>query len=101
MKKERTLKGKKEDGRAIEKTDSHAPYFLSQEQGEGGGGELYFFGDVWSEPRGPPLQGHDAIKHSEMKCLIKGDKEGSGGRERGNRGCSRAAETKATATRRG
>lgn len=71
-------------GGAIEKTDSHAPYFLSQEraeQEEGGKKKKkekvsYIFLDVWSEPKGPPLQGHNAIKHSEMKCLIGGDKGG-------------------------
>lgn len=50
---------------------------------DGGGGRGgYILLDVWSEPKGPPLQGHNAIKHSKMKCLIGGDK---GGR-RGGRG---------------
>lgn len=37
---------------------------------------LFFCGgrNVWSGPKGPPQQGHNAIKHSEMKCLIGGDK---------------------------
>lgn len=37
---------KGDDGGAIEKTDSHAPHFPSQEQGEQEGekSELYFFG---------------------------------------------------------
>ena len=38
-KEERTLKVKGKDGGAIEKTDSRAPYFLSQEQGEQVGGK--------------------------------------------------------------
>lgn len=98
-KRERTLKGKAKDGGAIEKTDSHAPYFLSQEQSEKEWGKKvsYIFLDVWSEPKGPPLQGHNAIKHSEMKCLIGGDKGGRGGREGSNRGCSQASRMKARA----
>lgn len=64
----------------------------------GGGGKKtvsYIFLDVWSEPKGPPLQGHNAIKHSEMKCLIGGDKGGRGGREGSNGGCGQASRMKA------
>ncbi len=50
------------------------------------------FVDVWSEPKGPPLQGHIAIKHSEMKCLMGGDMGGRGG---GKSGCSQASRMKA------
>lgn len=53
-KRERTLKGKGEDGRAIEKTDSPAPYFLSQELGEqeeGEKSELYFFWMFGASPK--------------------------------------------------
>lgn len=57
----------------------------------------YIFLDVWSKPKGPPLQGHNAIKHSEMKCLIGGDKRRRGGREGSNRGCSQASKMKAPA----
>lgn len=53
----------------------------------------YIFLDVWSEPKGPPLQGHDAIKHSEMKCLIGGDKGGRGGQE-GKEDAARPPERK-------
>lgn len=85
---ERIVRGTAERAREpLKKTGSHAPYFLSQEQGREragggvGGWVSYIFLDVWSEPKGPPLQGHDAIKHSEMKCLIGGDKGGRGGKK--------------------
>lgn len=55
----------------------------------------YIFLDVWSKPKGPPLQGHDAIKHSQMKRLIGGDKGGREGSKGSNRGCSQASRMKA------
>lgn len=75
----------------------HIFWAKSKASRRGGKKVSYIFLDVWSEPKGPPLQGHNAIKHSEMKCLIGGDKGGRGGREGSNRGCSQASRMKARA----
>lgn len=81
-KRERTLKGKGEDGGAIEKTDSYAPYFLSQEQGEQeGGSELYFFGCLERAQR-------SSSTRTQCNKTLRDEVSDRGrqGRERGKRG---------------
>lgn len=71
---------------------------MGQEQGERVGIDVFFFsfwgGVVWSGPQGPPLQGHNAIKHSVVMCLIEDDKEEGAEREGTKKGCSQDVEMK-------
>lgn len=98
-KQERTFKGLREMmGEQLKKQTAMLHIFRAKSKVSRRGKKVsYIFLDVWSEPKGPPLQGHNAIKHSEMKCLIGGDKGRRGGREGSNRGCSKASKMKARA----